>query len=862
MKLPGFFFFFIILIGLVSAAEYQDCNVYGVCITKAKGTTFNNATANVNNSNYLQGYTPSTYITSVLDTTYIRNNTDKGYHAILKNLSVLDYNNVFTRGLVWNGIDANNDYLNIGGAVKIGLRSGSSVIESIDGTNDQIVLRANGSGQVILNYDSGTGGATIFDGGVTNYCNIKVNSNNSCEFNRSLNNMVYKFPNITIGLKNGIVINNRTDGGVIEYDYVYGDIFISSFFENAPSSVGVIGDLYSTQNLYAWDIVYAPEANFDRIGGSTGSLDPPYLIVKFINFANFTDSLQADRIILSGSYGRPTSSLLTSNRTMVINASFINTSASLNVNGNLTILKNNTGLRFDNNTLGLFTTVTTNKYSNFAPTVDSWDTIMLSNRKGNGRVGISSAGNTGGNNDEYLRLVFSAGAIADVNVYNTALWNFNDSRILTTTGETGFGVAINSNIKLNIAGENGATLSKGQDALYSYGGTGGDCTTLACSASAGGNNTLVGGVGGTTTANAGSRGGNGGDNKIIGGAGGNGFGSDFTGLGGNGGSIYLDGGTAGGGFTSLGTTGNIYLGKTTGDTYIQRNNAKLYFGTSSSSYISYTGAGNLELQPMAVGSGYVLVKGTSGLAITNTSAIRLVYSSEGENLSRAGLFSCNNAGQLNLGGNDTCISNRFGNGILRFFVNNGTSGNAGEIEVLKISNTSATTNVTWNFTNNVNIVGNLTVKIPYAVFTDNTTQPMLSTTSGQPMNFSITEDSYMLSIVNKQNITVKQIGDYHFIVSALGKCTNNNKHINIWWQKNGVNVVRSNTLVELPTANVELDIVVPFIIDLNATDNLRIMWNADDTGCSLIYYTNSTVPLIPETPSVILTINRIGDITE
>ena len=163
-----------------------------------------------------------------------------------------------------------------------------------------------------------------------------------------------------------------------------------------------------------------------------------------------------------------------------------------------------------------------------------------------------------------------------------------------------------------------------------------------------------------------------------------------------------------------------------------------------------------------------------------------------------------------------------------------------------------------NISNNLTIEGNLSVRVPYSVFTDNTTQNMLNVSQGQSINFSTIEDNYNINLIGKQNITVAQDGDYHFIISSLGICNSNNKHINIWWQKNGVNVARSNTIQELNTANVEALMTIPFIIDLNSTDTLRIMWNADSIGCSLEYITNSS--FIPETPSAILTINRIGDV--
>lgn len=168
-------------------------------------------------------------------------------------------------------------------------------------------------------------------------------------------------------------------------------------------------------------------------------------------------------------------------------------------------------------------------------------------------------------------------------------------------------------------------------------------------------------------------------------------------------------------------------------------------------------------------------------------------------------------------------------------------------------------NGNWNFSQNVVIQGNFSVKRPYAVFTDNLTQTMPSTAQGYPINFSTVEDNYLIQRQGISNITVQQSGDYLFEVSALFECDNNNKHVNIWWQKNGINVARSNTRQELSTANVEALMTIPFIIDLNQSDNLRIMWSSDSTGCTIKYITNTS--FVPETPSVILTITKISEIT-
>ena len=50
----------LLILPLVSAATYEDtCSIYGICPSLTQTITFNNNTGNVNNSQYLQGYTPS-----------------------------------------------------------------------------------------------------------------------------------------------------------------------------------------------------------------------------------------------------------------------------------------------------------------------------------------------------------------------------------------------------------------------------------------------------------------------------------------------------------------------------------------------------------------------------------------------------------------------------------------------------------------------------------------------------------------------------------------------------------------------------------------------------------------------------------
>lgn len=158
---------------------------------------------------------------------------------------------------------------------------------------------------------------------------------------------------------------------------------------------------------------------------------------------------------------------------------------------------------------------------------------------------------------------------------------------------------------------------------------------------------------------------------------------------------------------------------------------------------------------------------------------------------------------------------------------------------------------------NMNITGNLSALIPYATFTSTETQTIASANTAYPMSFNNTEDSYLITKSgDNKNFSIALAGDYEIILSVIATSTTAGKRVNIWFEKNGVNIPRSNTPYDFKSNNAIAVIAVPFIIDLNQTDKLRIMYGADSTGVSLPYVTNTSYS--PDTPSVIMTIKYIG----
>lgn len=175
------------------------------------------------------------------------------------------------------------------------------------------------------------------------------------------------------------------------------------------------------------------------------------------------------------------------------------------------------------------------------------------------------------------------------------------------------------------------------------------------------------------------------------------------------------------------------------------------------------------------------------------------------------------------------------------------------------------TNITGLLTTgNIVVNGNVSIKRPYGMFSSTETQVMSAANTAYPITFNWTENAYeIIKASDNSNFSVQQTGNYLIELSAITDTDTVNKHIDIWAQKNGANIPRSNTKVQLPSANTKTLIVVPFIIDLNTNDSFRLMMNSDDAGSQLLYVaaSGSGANEVPETPSIIMTITKLSELT-
>jgi hypothetical protein len=126
------------------------------------------------------------------------------------------------------------------------------------------------------------------------------------------------------------------------------------------------------------------------------------------------------------------------------------------------------------------------------------------------------------------------------------------------------------------------------------------------------------------------------------------------------------------------------------------------------------------------------------------------------------------------------------------------------------------------------------------------------------MQLDTTEHTNGVSVVSGSRITFAHAGVYNIQFSAqLESTAAGDNLVNIWFKKNGSNVARSNTLINV--AKQAGDKVVAawnYIDTANANDYIEIVWQSADTHMRLLAAT--ATGNIPVTPSVIVTATQVG----
>jgi hypothetical protein len=163
-------------------------------------------------------------------------------------------------------------------------------------------------------------------------------------------------------------------------------------------------------------------------------------------------------------------------------------------------------------------------------------------------------------------------------------------------------------------------------------------------------------------------------------------------------------------------------------------------------------------------------------------------------------------------------------------------------------------------------MGGKYINFPYGAFQDSTDQVAANTTTAYAITFDTTDFSNGVTLSNSSRLNVVTAGLYNCQFSIQFKnTTNDTQDVDVWFRKNGTNIVKSNSrfgLAPRKSAGDPSHIIgaMNFFVDMAENDYIEIMWRPSNTDVSIEHYGTSTTPTRPAVPSVIATMSFVSNI--
>lgn len=148
----------------------------------------------------------------------------------------------------------------------------------------------------------------------------------------------------------------------------------------------------------------------------------------------------------------------------------------------------------------------------------------------------------------------------------------------------------------------------------------------------------------------------------------------------------------------------------------------------------------------------------------------------------------------------------------------------------------------------------------YGAFSDTTTQTIVSVNAAYAMTFNTTDAANGISIGSPTSrLVVAEQGVYNVQFSAqIDKAAGSAATVHIWLRKNGTNVPNTASKVVVQGTAAELVAAWNFVIQLEPTNYVELMWASDDTDVILL--AASATSVWPAIPSVICTITQVNNL--
>ena len=148
----------------------------------------------------------------------------------------------------------------------------------------------------------------------------------------------------------------------------------------------------------------------------------------------------------------------------------------------------------------------------------------------------------------------------------------------------------------------------------------------------------------------------------------------------------------------------------------------------------------------------------------------------------------------------------------------------------------------------------------YGAFSSTALQTVASINTAYAMTFTTTDAANGVSIGSPTSrIVVDNQGVYNVQFSAqLDKTSGAAAVIHIWLRKNGTNVPNTASRVVIQGSSAEVVAAWNFLIQLDATNYVELMYEADDTNVVLL--AASATSVYPAIPSVICTVTQVNNL--
>ena len=148
----------------------------------------------------------------------------------------------------------------------------------------------------------------------------------------------------------------------------------------------------------------------------------------------------------------------------------------------------------------------------------------------------------------------------------------------------------------------------------------------------------------------------------------------------------------------------------------------------------------------------------------------------------------------------------------------------------------------------------------YGSFSDTTLQTAASINTAYAMTFNTTDSSNGVSIGSPSSrLVVDNQGVYNVQFSAqLDETSGGTANVYIWLRKNGTNVANTASAVAIQGTAARTVAAWNFVIQLEPTNYVELMWASDSTNTRLL--AASATSVWPAIPSVICTITQVNNL--